>query len=275
MTAHTSVGGSAVRRHRSSTTFFALVYLFSIPFWLVSAISRARLSTDLPVSALMAVCPALAAMILTHWARGASGVAALVKRPFQVGRPESGRWYIAAALLPVAIAVLTYAMLIASGAPIPSLHFPLGAVLVALLAFLIAASFEELGWSGFATDPLQSRIGALGASIVIGVVWATWHWVPLLQAHRQVDWIGWWSLGTVGQRVLIVWLYNRARGGVLAAVLFHAMMNVTQVGPLQSFGPGGYPLEAIRASSLVIAVAAVLVSRVPARQGPRRRHSSA
>jgi hypothetical protein len=40
------------------------------------------------------------------------------------------------------------------------------------------------------------------------------------------------------------------------------MMNVTQVGPLQSFGPGGYPLEAIRASSLVIAVSAVLVMTV-------------
>lgn len=49
---------------------------------------------------------------------------------------------------------------------------------------------------------------------------------------------------------------------MLAAVLFHAMMNVAQVGPLQSFGPGGYPLEAIRESSLVIAVAAVLVATV-------------
>lgn len=249
-----------MRRPRSAATFFALVYLFSVPFWLASAITRARLSTDLPVSALMAVCPALAAMILTYRASGACGVAALVKQPYQFGCAESGRWYVTAAFLPIAIAVITYAILSAGGARLPSLHFPLGATLATSIAFLIAATFEELGWSGFATDPLQSRTGALGASIVIGVIWATWHWVPLLQAHRQVDWIGWWSLGTIGQRVLIVWLYNRARGGVPAAVLFHAMMNVVQVGPLQSFGPGGYPLEAIRASSLVIAVAAVLVA---------------
>jgi hypothetical protein len=37
------------------------------------------------------------------------------------------------------------------------------------------------------------------------------------------------------------------------------MMNVTQVGPFQNFGPAGYSLDGIRASSLVIAVAAVLV----------------
>lgn len=245
-----------------TVTFFALVYLISIPFWLVSALTSATLSTDLPVSALMAVSPALAAIMLSYRERGSSGVAALLERLVQFYRGRAGRWYIAAVLLPIAIAVLTYAMLSVSGAQLPSLHFPLRAALGSSIAFLIAATFEELGWSGFATDPLQSRIGVSGASIVIGVVWATWHWIPLVQAHRQVDWIGWWSLGTVGQRVLIVWLYNRARGGVLAAVLFHTTMNVTQVGPLQSFGPGGYPLEAIRASSLVIAVSAVLVMTV-------------
>jgi membrane protease YdiL (CAAX protease family) len=269
------MAGNAARRRRASTTFFAIVFLLSIPFWLVSAITRARLSADLPLSALMAVCPALAATILTSRGGGASGVAALLKRPFHVDWVGSGRWFIAAALLPIAIATLTYAMLGAAGAPRPRLHFPPGAVLATSLAFLIAASFEELGWSGYATDPLQTRVGALRASIVIGVVWAIWHWVPLLQAHRPPTWIGWWSFGTVGQRVLIVWLYNRARSGVLAAVLFHAMMNFMQVGPLQSFGPGGYPLEAIRASSLAIAVAAVLVSCVPGRRGPGRRHSSA
>jgi membrane protease YdiL (CAAX protease family) len=257
-----------------TVTFFALVYLISIPFWLVSALTSAKLSTDLPLSALMAVCPALVAMMLSYREGGSSGVAALLERLVQFYRGRAGHWYIVAMFLPVVIAVLTYAILSARGTQLPSLHFPLGAAFGSSIAFLLAATFEELGWSGFATDPLQSRIGALGASIVIGVVWATWHWIPLLQAHRQIDWIGWWSLGTVGQRVLIVWLYNRARGGVLAATLFHAMMNVTQVGPLQSFGSGGYQLEAIRVSSLVIALAAVLVRCIPARQGPRRGHSS-
>lgn len=254
------MAGGAERRRRSPITFFVLVFLLSIPFWMASAITRARLSADLPVSALMAVCPALAAMILTYLARGAPGVAALVKRPFRIEWAESGRWYIAAILLPIVIAVLTYAMLSAAGAPLPNLRFPPGTALAMFFAFLIAATFEELGWSGYATDPLQLRIGAPGASIVIGVVWAAWHWIPLLQAHRQPDWIGWWSIGTVAQRVLIVWLYNRARASVLAAVLFHSMMNVTQLGPFQNFGPGGYPHDAIRASSLVIVAAAVLVA---------------
>ena len=256
--AHRS-GRAAQANGRSPLAFFVLVFFLSIPFWLVAAFTRAKLSTDLPASALMAACPALAAVILVVRERGASGVAEFVERLLQSHQGEAGRWYIAAVLLPIAIAVLTYAMLSASGAPLPTLRFPPGAVLASSIAFLIAATFEELGWSGYATDPLQARIGMLGASIVIGVVWATWHWIPLFQAHRQPDWIGWWSLGTVGQRVLIVWLYNGARGSVLTAVLFHSMMNITQIGPFQNFGPGGFSHDAIRASSVIIALTAVLV----------------
>jgi membrane protease YdiL (CAAX protease family) len=45
------------------------------------------------------------------------------------------------------------------------------------LDFLIplAALGEELGWRGFALPRLQSRIGPLSASLVIGVIWAAWH----------------------------------------------------------------------------------------------------
>jgi membrane protease YdiL (CAAX protease family) len=48
---------------------------------------------------------------------------------------------------------------------------------------------EELGWSGYAIDLLQARWGALGAGILLGSVWAVWHFVPLAQVHRSPGWI--------------------------------------------------------------------------------------
>ena len=58
-------------------------------------------------------------------------------------------------------------------------------------------------------------------------MWAIWHWVPLIQADRSLSWIAWGSLGTVAQRVLIVWLYNNTGKSVFAAALFHDMSNVS------------------------------------------------
>jgi membrane protease YdiL (CAAX protease family) len=93
--------------------------------------------------------------------------------------------------------------------------------------FFISALGEELGWSGYALDPMQARWGALGAGLLIGLVSAVWHVVPLLQARRPAEWIAWWGIWTVAGRVLIVWLYNNAGKSVFVAAVFHMMTNVT------------------------------------------------
>jgi len=94
------------------------------------------------------------------------------------------------------------------------------------VAFFIAALGEELGWTGYATEPLLRRWGTLTASLRLGVVWAAIHFIPLLQAHRSVAWIAWWCLGTIAFRMIMTWLYVHAGKSVFAATLFHAMINL-------------------------------------------------
>ena len=68
----------------------------------------------------------------------------------------------------------------------------------------------------------------------MGLVWAVFHYVALLQAHRSLVWIAWWSLWTVALRVIIVWLYNNTGKSVFAAALFHTTINVAwQLFPIQ------------------------------------------
>jgi membrane protease YdiL (CAAX protease family) len=118
--------------------------------------------------------------------------------------------------------------------PVPAPDISIPAALALLLAFLVAGLGEELGWSGYAIDPLQERYGALAAAVLLGLNWAAWHIVPLLQAHRAPAWIAWWSLATVGLRIVTVWLYNNTGKSVFAAALFHAMCNVSwQLFPIQ------------------------------------------
>ncbi|MBE3561828.1 MAG: hypothetical protein IMW89_21795 [Ktedonobacteraceae bacterium] len=73
---------------------------------------------------------------------------------------------------------------------------------------------------------MQARFGALRAALLIGVVWSVWHCIPLLEAHRSLAFIGWWSLGTVATRVIITWLYNNTGKSVFVAALFHTMSNL-------------------------------------------------
>ncbi|MEV0973944.1 hypothetical protein [Microtetraspora glauca] len=49
-----------------------------------------------------------------------------------------------------------------------------------------------------------------------------------ISGERSSWWIAWWFLGTVAARLVIVWLYDGDGGSVLSAVVFHAMVNVTQ-----------------------------------------------
>ena len=48
-----------------------------------------------------------------------------------------------------------------------------------LLLLLLAATFEEFGWRGYAFDSLQSRYNYLTASIIFSLLWSLWHF-PLI-----------------------------------------------------------------------------------------------
>jgi membrane protease YdiL (CAAX protease family) len=157
--------------------------------------------------------------------------------------------------------IVTYALLRAMGLPLPSPQFPIVAALAIFAVGFVAALGEELGWSGYAIDPLQDRWNALAAAVLVGLVWAIWHWVPLIQAHRSPAWIAWWSLGTVARRVLIVWLYNNTGRSVFAAALFHDMSNVSW----QLFPISGSHWDP-RMDGLITAFAAAIVIGV---WGPR------
>jgi len=92
---------------------------------------------------------------------------------------------------------------------------------------------------------------------MLGLVWAAWHIIPLVQTHRSRAWIAWWCLGTVAIRVTMVWLYNNTGKSVFGAELFHDMINVTwQLFPVH----GSY--HDPRVTGLIMTSVAVIVTFV-------------
>ncbi|HEX5830048.1 MAG TPA: type II CAAX endopeptidase family protein [Gemmatimonadaceae bacterium] len=215
------------RTARGSTlTFVLLVFALSVPFWALGAVTGLQLLEGLPVSALMAVCPLVAAAILTYRNEGVRATRALLARSFDHERIRRKRWYLPILLLAPAVMALSIVVMHALGSPVPEVRISVLATLGMFVAFFVAAIGEEVGWSGYATDRLLTRWSALHAGILLGLVWAIWHAVPYTQAHQTPTWIAWQMLDTVATRVLLVWLYVNTGRSVFAACVFHAVGNV-------------------------------------------------
>jgi uncharacterized protein len=214
-------------RSRSALTFFALTFALSIPFWIAGALTKFQILPAIPVSALGLVCMVGAASILVYRENGLSGVRTLLERSFDVKRVSAKIWYLPTILLMPCVMVLSYVVMRMMGVALPAPQFSFVTTLILCAVFFVAGLGEELGWSGYAIDPLQHRFGALGGALLLGVVWAVWHLIPLLSAGRSPAWIAWWSLSTVAYRVIITWLYNNTGRSVSIAAIFHATINVT------------------------------------------------
>lgn len=239
---------------RSPWAFFVLAFILTVPFLVLGALIDGQLMPGLPIAALAIVCPALAALILVWRAEGRRGVIALARRALDPIRPAA--WLLPILLTMPLVMVASFGVQRLMGVPVPDPQLSLGSGLVYCLLFFIAAFCEELGWSGYATDPLVARFGTLMAGLILGGVWAIWHYAALAQVHRSPEWIAYWSVGTVATRVMIVWLYSRTGASVLAATLFHMSINVTwQMFPIQGsfYDPRvSGPLSALVAIALIV-----------------------
>lgn len=215
-----------MRQPKPVFIFFALVFALSIPFWVLAVLNPIQLLPGLPVSALGAFAPALGALILVYKNERLTGLLQLIQRSFDFKRVKNKSWYLAFILINPAIAILAYDVMRASGVALPN-PAPLSlATLPMAVFFLVGALGEEIGWTGYATEPLQQRWGTLAAGILLGSVWAVWHFAPLIQAHRSIEWIAWWSVGTLSLRMIMVWLHIHSGKSVFAAAVFHAMVNL-------------------------------------------------
>lgn len=221
--------------------FFLLVFALAVPFWLLGALVDRRLAVGmtLPVSSLQFVSPLIAALVLIHHEEGRPGVGRLLRRLVDL-RSIRLKWLPVVLVLVPAIYVLSYVAMRLLGRPLPEPRISWMTVPVLLAAYFVAAVGEEGGWSGYALDPMQRRWNAVGAGVVLGLLWGLLHVVPDLQARRDAAWIVWQrGIYDVGLRVLIVWIYNITAGtrshntarttenSVLATILVHDTDNVS------------------------------------------------
>jgi membrane protease YdiL (CAAX protease family) len=213
---------------RSPLLFFVLVYALSIPLWVLNVIYPMKIPVDnLPVTDILATfSPMVAASILVYREEKLSGVKNLLKRAFDYKRITKKVWYIPIIFLMPFIYVLTYVIMRLVGLPVPTVWNPPLLTPLLFIAFFLAAAGEELGYSGYVTDPMQVRYTALTASLIIGLIHAVWHFPSMISMGMTLGLFIWGGfILAVSFRILTIWLYNNTGKSVFAAIIFHAVTN--------------------------------------------------
>jgi uncharacterized protein len=215
------------RDDNAAGRFFGLVLILSLPFYALGATGvTLPFAPALPINAVMACVPMIAALILVTRQDGVKAASRLFASAFRFRTiPNIGWALVALGFMPVAFLV-TGGIVWLSGIALPDLHLlPASAVIPAFVLFFLGAVGEEIGWQGYAYPALAGRHSALNAALIIGVVWALWHVIPFALMGRSATWILWHGLGIVLMRIIIVWLFVNTGQSPLIAVIFHMMSN--------------------------------------------------
>lgn len=190
----------------------------------------------LPFATLWYFGPCLAAVIVSRLADGPGAPRRLLDglRRWKVG----WRWYAFIVAYPLALHLAVVAADWASGGPAPvffrAAGVPDGNVLLILLGLAVLQVLqrglgEETGWRGFALPRLQAGgAGGLRASLILGALWAAWHFHPAnFKALLSIGG-GLVALNILLTAIVFTWVYNHTRGSLLIAVLFHMTLNVAE-----------------------------------------------
>lgn len=210
------------------TSFFGLAYVIAWAIW-GSRVAKLQgwIAFEVPGAETLGLFgSSIAAAIVVWRSEGHAGLKALASTMLRWRFHPV--WYMAAVALPFVLGLITVGAQLALGGESPiARQFSLGLMpLYFVSEVLLHLLTEEPGWRGFALPRMQARFGAVGASLLLGVLWGFWHYPLFLIPGRpqtQMPLIG-MVLAVTATSVLFTWVRNRTGSG-FSAVVFHAAMN--------------------------------------------------
>lgn len=199
---------------RHLLSFFALSFAWTWAFQIPVALGILQPALAVPMLALGAVGPSLAAIVVA-WSRGELGGL------FRPGGRARLQWYLVAVFVPPLLLALAAAAALSFGAAPPASW-----VIAPMIgAMVITAIGEEIGWRGYAYPQLADRYGELRAAVGVAVLWALWHLPTAFLGTADLLGFVPFAIAVVGAGVWLAWLYERAGRSVYIAIIAHAAIN--------------------------------------------------
>ena len=176
------------------------------------------------------------------------------------------RWYAAALLLPVAIALATVSFnVLFAGDKFSAERIGLeqinwySLILLFPVAMIDAPLGEESGWRGYALPRFPASRSPLENTLILGVLLAGWH-LPIALSEGSIA--APYLIAAVASAVVTNWVYYNADESALLAILYHTAANTMGLYLFQ--GSSGSELERLfwllAAVNCVAAAIVVLVA---------------
>ncbi|MFF7591400.1 CPBP family intramembrane glutamic endopeptidase [Kitasatospora purpeofusca] len=184
------------------------------------------------------------------------------------GRNRAGLLLLLTAPLIIALAAGAYALLDGDARLTDprSLAHPFALI---VLAQLIGACGEEIGWRCYLQPLLRTRFGPLAAPVAVGLLWGGWH--VQVFAQRPAYAAG-FLLATVAMSVLLgLGLEGARTHRLLLAGGFHTLVNLGMLLTMDEEDGTVLPMALFGGACLLAAVPWVLRARRDARPGTGRR----
>jgi len=255
--------------------FFFLAYAFTWSNWLPQALSsRGIASIQVPdfLTLISGYGPALAAIIVVSLAFGRQGLRNLFGRLL---RWRAGiQWYFITLFLPAIVIFLAISLNRLTGGTSPdfsSAAFPFGPaetplwqkLIILFLVFILGFDGlgEEIGWRGFALPKILESRSPLLASLILGALWAVWHFPYALTKGTFLSEVPlhWFFINLLALSIVYTWIFVNTNGSLLLPLLFHAAGNVTS-NLLPVLPPAATDLRIYYFTIAINCVIAILVS---------------
>lgn len=206
---------------KSIVNFLLLLFGLSVPCWILGAIYDVQIFPGFKLFQLPLGLPMVTALILASIEKGKEGLIVLLKRTYDFRNIRSWIWFLPILFIYPSIGFLNNWIQSISGISIPQPHFSLSILLSYSSVFFMTYG-EELGLTGYLTEPMQEKYSALKSSLLLGLIWAGYH-IPgfIISGLYTFSWIFWHSIYIIATRVLFVWVYNNSGKSLFSMALFH------------------------------------------------------
>ena len=179
-----------------------------------------------PITAAVGV-PLVASLILVYRAEGLR-VCGITWHGSSIRWKIRPIWYVPLFLAPT-LSLMNYLIQRLIGVPLHAEPANLLVMIPLLFVLFVLGIGEEA--DGRAQRIRCRRAGALTTAVVLGLVTSLWHLVPLVKMGHSAMWIAWWTVWSVPLRIFILWVYNNTGKSLFAAIVMHAMINLSSSSP--------------------------------------------
>ncbi len=216
--------------------FLIVTFIFTWIFWIPDALAKREIlasSIFTSLGFLGSLGPLVATVIFVFKDNEKSGLKEFFKN--KLNKKVKIKWWVITFLIFPILIILAYLISVSIDQVHPvseaaGLYMFIPVIFFSVM-FTGGPVQEEFGWRGYVLPRLQKRLSPFISSLILGFIWAIWHWPQFLVPKELTGMFyvtPFWSfiLTVISANFIYTWIYNKTNGSVLAVIVLHTQMNL-------------------------------------------------